>query len=74
MPDSNVFPIIKLSGATKHNKQETSVQKINNFFGNLNIRVFDHVKEFTVLSVYLDDDGALCIDVESQIHPLQQAH
>jgi hypothetical protein len=36
--------------------------------------VFDHVKEFTVLSVYLDDDGALCIDVESQIHPLQQAH
>jgi hypothetical protein len=47
------------------------VQKVNTFLGNLEVRVFDSLKEYTVLSVYLDDDGAICVDVEPHKHPLQ---
>lgn len=71
MPNT-LIPIIKLGlDPAKTNKRETTTQKVDAFLGNLEVRVFDKVKEYTVLSVYLDDSGAICVDVEPNKHPLQ---
>jgi hypothetical protein len=69
--DPKVVPIIRVGNKATHDKRETTAQKVNTFLGNLEVRVFDSLKEYTVLSVYLDDDGAICVDVEPHRHPLQ---
>jgi hypothetical protein len=66
----NIIHLPKSSIGVKP-KQGITVQKVENFLSNLQVRVFDKTSELTVLSVYLDDDGVVCVDVEHGKHPLQ---
>ena len=48
----------------KRDKRHATVAKVEEFLHGLTFRVHKRTCELQVLSVYLDDDGAICIDVE----------
>lgn len=49
-------------------------EKVEAFLGKLDIRVFDGKHELTVLSVYLGDNGDVCVDVTYAAMAAQGAH
>lgn len=71
MPNTNIisFPA-NVSGRVL----PVTPAKVTAFLGKLDIRVFDGQQELTVLSVYLGDNGDVCVDVTHAAMAAQGAH
>jgi hypothetical protein len=69
--EPSVVTGIKFKPVDKH---KTTMHKVDAFLQGLEFRVFrDFGLEMEVLSVYLDDDGAICIDVQEKSTPTAAA-
>ena len=53
----------------KRDKRKTTVEKVDSFLQGMTFKVYKATGELQVLSVYLDDDGAICLDVEEMFAP-----
>lgn len=55
------------TNVSRNTRTQVTPQKVESFLSKLDIRVFNEEGELAVLSIYLDDDGSICVDVDKKV-------